>query len=272
MSHTDTLPDTTERDDKAVGTIIARIASLDDVRADVEANHDDNRWWPTSVTDPRMRMLVAGWSARVSYSMISTYERVVTAANMVGFDELSGMSDDEVVELVRPLGLSAARVGYLRSLNAFFDSHDIALLLHGEQKFAIDTFASHVQHASYKVAQCALLYGRGYHSGIIPVDSGMVTHVAPVLGLGLPSGPSAHEHMRLWLQAALHNDSGFYRKLPEQLGYRITVPDNTLPSWWLHLVLIYFKRRYLNRPHHRLCTERPVCDAVVGCEHAEVPP
>lgn len=43
---------------------VQRVATLPEVRAAVEANHDDNKWWPTSVEDPRTRMLVAGCSTR----------------------------------------------------------------------------------------------------------------------------------------------------------------------------------------------------------------
>lgn len=57
--------------------IVQNIAALPDVRAAVEANHDNNRWWPISIVDPRTRMLVAGWSTRISYSMIEIYARVV---------------------------------------------------------------------------------------------------------------------------------------------------------------------------------------------------
>ena len=40
------------------------------------------------------------------------------------------------------------------------------------------------------------------------------------------------------------------------------------PTWWMHLVLIYFKRLYLNRPSKRLCLRRPMCIDVIDCSHA----
>jgi hypothetical protein len=43
-----------------VYALAARAAGQPDVRAAVEANHDDNRWWPRSVSDWRVRMTVAG--------------------------------------------------------------------------------------------------------------------------------------------------------------------------------------------------------------------
>ena len=81
----DLLPDTAER----VHAFVARAAAQPDVRAAVEANHDDNRWWPRSVSDWRVRMAVAGWSTRVSYSMIETYSSVVAHADSLGWGGLT---------------------------------------------------------------------------------------------------------------------------------------------------------------------------------------
>lgn len=248
--------------------VVARVAALPDVQADVEANHDDNRWWPRHITDPRMRMLVAGWSSRVSYAMIDTYAHVVDDANRIGFDTLAELPDGQVTELVRPIGLPAARIRYLRSLVDFLDR----LAKEGndpgtaDPDALIDRFAAEVHQASFKVAQCAVLYARGYHCGVIPVDSGMVTRLAPVMGLNLPSGPLAHERMRTVLQACVHDRPEEYRRVADQ--HAVTIPDTAIPTWWAHLVLIYFKRRYLNRPGPRLCTARPVCRDIVDCQHA----
>lgn len=247
--------------------VVARVATLPDVRAEVEANHDDNRWWPRQVTDPRMRMLVAGWSSRVSYTMIDTYARVVADASQLGFDTLASLPDRQLTTLVRPIGLPAARIGYLRSLVDFLDR----LANEGSDPGAADPdrlinrFAMEVHQASFKVAQCAVLYARGYHCGVMPVDSGMVTRLAPVLGLTLPSGPVAHERMRTVLQACVHDRPEEYRRVAHQ--HAVTIPDTAAPTWWAHLVLIYFKRRYLNRPGPRLCPARPVCGLVVDCQH-----
>ncbi|MGI5185408.1 hypothetical protein ACQEVZ_55105 [Dactylosporangium sp. CA-152071] len=249
--------------------LVDRAADLDDVRADVEANHDNNRWWPITIADPRMRMLAAGWSTRVSYNMISTYARVIADADARSFDTLTGMADDELTGLVTPLGLPEARITYLRSLDEFLNGYTAA----GVDPQAmpanafIAAFAAKVRQASYKVAQCAALYARGYHCGIIPVDSGMVAHLAPVLGLPLPSGPIAHEHMRRVLQDAVAARAADYRDLIAAKQHAVTLPDGVAPTWWVHLVLIYFKRRYLNRPHPDVCQRRPVCTTVIGCGH-----
>jgi hypothetical protein len=68
-----------------VYSLVACAARQPDVRAAVEANHDDNRWRPLSVADWRVRMTAAGWSTRVSYSMISTYAGVVHRADSLGW-------------------------------------------------------------------------------------------------------------------------------------------------------------------------------------------
>lgn len=249
--------------------VVARVAALPDVQEAVEANHNDNRWWPRHVTDPRMRMLVAGWSSRVSYAMVDTYGRVVADANTLGFDRLVDLSDSQLAELVRPIGLPAARIRYLHSLADFLDR----LANEGTDPHTVDSdelisrYAADVHQASFKVAQCAVLYARGYHSGVIPVDSGMVTRLAPFLGLDLPSGPVAHEHMRVTLQACVHDRPHDYRDVVDQHDYAVTIPDTAAPTWWAHLVLIYFKRLYLNRPGPRLCPARPACRQVVDCSH-----
>lgn len=153
-------------------------AAQADVKAAVEANHDENRWWPTRITDWRMRMAVAGWSSRVSYTMIGTYAAVVKTASAHGWDALTNMSDAELAAFVTPLGLITARIRYLRSLAEFLaDPGGDPLTMPAGQLIA--SLAARVNGASFKVAQCAALYARGYHCGIIPVDSGMVRRLAP---------------------------------------------------------------------------------------------
>ena len=246
--------------------LVALAAGQDDIKTDVQANHDENRWWPTWITDVRMRMLVAGWSSRISYNMINTYSRVVTVSAGIGFDALTRMPDADLAAIIQPLGLPAARIGYLRSLTAFLVSRDSDYLLEADPTVVIADFADQVAHASYKVGQCSLLYARGYHCGIVPVDSGMIARLAPALGLSLSSGAIAHEQMRLHLEAALDANGDHYtRLLYEQ--HAVALPARATPSWWLHLILIYFKRRYLNQQHARVCRQRPFCDQVMDCAH-----
>lgn len=256
---------------RSVHRLVARAAGLPDVRTEVEANHDENRWWPTSISDPRVRMLAAGWSTRVSYRMVETYARVIASADAHGFDSLVTATDTELGALVRPLGLARTRIDYLRSL---------AELLSGWEKEGVDPtaepadtdalildFAARVRGASYKVAQCALLTARGYHCGIIPVDSGMVTKLAPALGIALPPGAVAHERMRHVLEAAVHARPAEFHALVTDNDYQVTLPTGAEPTWFTHLVLIYFKRLYLNDPAPRLCRRRPLCSQVIDCPH-----
>ncbi|GAA3168677.1 MULTISPECIES: hypothetical protein [Streptomyces] len=250
---------------------VARAAALPDVRAEVEANHDNNRWWPVTITDPRVRMLAAGWSTRVSYRMVDTYAKVIRAADTLGFDALVTFADDELAKLVRPLGLAQTRIDYLRSLAELLQGWGKEgidpLSPSADNDELIDDFAQRVRGASYKVAQCALLTARGYHCGIVPVDSGMVSKLAPALGINLPSGAVAHERMRHVLEAAVHTRADGFRALADEHGHQVTIPAGAEPTWWVHLTLIYFKRLYLNGPSPRLCERRPLCAKVVDCAH-----
>ncbi len=256
---------------RRVHRLVARAAGLPDVRAEVEANHDENRWWPTTIGDPRVRMLAAGWSTRVSYRMVDTYAGVITSAEARGFDDLVASTDTELASLVRPIGLPQARIDYLRSLAELLQSWEKEGVEPAAESADLDAlildFATRVRGASYKVAQCALLTARGYHCGIVPVDSGMVTKLAPVLGLTLPSGAVAHERMRHVLEAAVHARSAEFRAMVTDNEYRVTIPEGTAPTWWVHLVMIYFKRLYLNGPSPQLCRRRPACTKIVGCAH-----
>lgn len=260
---TDLAPELAER----LYSLVSRAASRPDVRAAVEANHDDNRWWPRSVSDWRVRMAVAGWSTRVSYSMIGTYSGVVAHADSLGWGKLTALDDREATALVRPLGLAASRVGYLHSLAGFLGQADASGTdlpgMHAGD--LVRLFAENIHGAGYKVAQCATLYARGYHCGIIPVDSGMVSKLAPFLGVRLSTGPIAHEQFRELLEAGTTAMASRYRDLLAHLGYQVRIPDDADPTWFVHLALIYFKRLYLNRPGPGLCQLRPACDVFLDC-------
>jgi endonuclease III len=246
---------------------VARAAAQPDVRVAVQANHDDNRWWPARVQDWRVRMAVAGWSTRVSYAMIGKYADVVGQAEALGWNKLITLNDESLIRLVRPIGLPTARIRYLRSLTRFIDrcgvtDLDLATVPLDD---LIASFTADVDGAGYNIAQCAVLYARGYHCGVMPVDSGMVTKLAPLLGITLSSGAAAHEHMRKLLQPAVTGNTEVYRDLVSRFGYEITIPRAAAPTWFVHLVLIYFKRLYLNKPAPELCPKRPACPVLLGC-------
>jgi hypothetical protein len=82
---------------------------------------------------------------------------------------------------------------------------------------------------------------RGYHCGIIPVDSGMVSRLAPFLGVRLRPGPDAHEQLRHLLQDCTNAMPDRYRELASGLGYRVHIPRDADPTWFVHLVLIYLR-------------------------------
>jgi endonuclease III len=246
---------------------VARAAAQADVRAAVQANHDDNQWWPADVQDWRVRMAVAGWSTRVSYAMIGKYADVVGQADALGWNQLTALNDESLTGLVRSIGLPTARIRYLRSLARFIDGSgvteiDLATVPLDD---LIASFTAGVDGAGYNIAQCAVLYARGYHCGVMPVDSGMVTKLAPLLGITLSSGAAAHEHMRKLLQPAVTANAHVYRDLVARFGYEITIPSAVAPTWFVHLVLIYFKRLYLNKPAPELCRKRPACPILLEC-------
>lgn len=250
-----------------VWQMVSTAAGQPDIRAAVEANHDENRWWPTTIADWRLRMAIAGWSTRISYNMITTYARVAQEADNIGYDQLRTFDDDKLFTLVAPLGLPLARIRYFRSLNRFLRGYDASnrALLQTPTDELIARFAASVHQAGFKVAQCAVLYAHGYHCGIIPVDSGMVTKLAPCLDLHFSRNAYAHERMRQVLQACVNARASDYHELIKTTGHEVTVPAGVAPTWWVHLVLIYFKRLYCNQSHPRLCPERPVCSAVFDC-------
>jgi hypothetical protein len=199
--------------------------------------------------------------------MIGTYSAVVAQADELGWDRLTALDDAEAMTLVRPLGLATSRIGYLRSLAEFIagadaSGTDLAGLPPGD---LVRSLAAGICGAGCKVAQCAALYARGYHCGIIPVDSGMVTRLAPFLGIRLSAGPAAHEEFRQVLEASTAAMASQYRDLATRLGYRVSIPEGASPTWLVHLVLIYFKRLYLNKPPARVCRARPACGDFLDC-------
>ena len=52
---------------------------------------------------------------------LDTYAGVVASANTLGWERLTALDDEPLRRLVRPIGLTSARVRYLRSLVGFID-------------------------------------------------------------------------------------------------------------------------------------------------------
>jgi endonuclease III-like uncharacterized protein len=239
--------------------LLQRCGALSGVKAEVFRNHDDNQWWPLAVSDWRLRLVIAGWSTRVSYHMISTYRGVVEKANNLGYDQLCTLPDDEIEQVVASIGLARTRCTYFRSVQSFLQQSELTLeALHASKNdVLIEQFAANVTGAGYKVAQCAILYAKGYHCGIFPVDSGMKDMLGPCLGLSLPRTPIAHEIMRQHLEGLLQTHASSYLQLARELEYgTLALPHDSAPVWWAHLVLIYFKRQFCNVHHPHLCPLR----------------
>lgn len=172
----------------------------------------------------------------------------------LGYDQLCIMPDEELASIVAPIGLVHSRIGYFRSVQHFLDQSGMEkkTLIETENDELIELFAKQVKGSGYKVAQCAILYAKGYHCGIFPVDSGMKDMLGPCLGLELPKGSLAHNVMRKVIEHQLNARPKDYSTLAHQLGYEhLNLPKDQAPVWWVHLVLIYFKRRYCNMhvPH-----------------------
>ncbi len=110
----------------------------------------------------------------------NTYRNVINELNNYSYDEIQNMSKEELTNIIGRLGLFNSRYKYLVSMINFIEKYDkeIKTLANDE---LIKLIASNVDGASYKVAQCCVLYLRGYYSGVMPVDSGMKDIELPCL-------------------------------------------------------------------------------------------
>jgi hypothetical protein len=155
------------------------------------------------------------------------------------------MSDSEITKLTREIGLPKSRCSYLRSLAIFINKHGIEYCLTSNTDEFIKLFANSVDSASYKVAQCAALYARGYHCGIIPIDSGMCEMLAPIMPKPFLHSGIGHEMVRKRLEEFAQNNSRFL--LEQARSHEWLSVTQSTPTWWLHLLLIYYKRLYWNQ-------------------------
>ena len=202
-------------------------------------------------------MLIAGLSTRISYAMISTYQSVVSTITAIGYPRLARLSDAELSAVVAPLGLQSARVKFCRSLMMFIDGlrrRNVSVETASNDEL-INLIQREVHGAGYKVAQCCVLYAKGYHCGAIPVDSGMRDKLSLCLGFRVARTPFGHEQMRKQLEALVSQID--CRAIAEHTGYgHLDFPMDRPLTWWVHLVLIYYKRRYCNRPLPQQCPLR----------------
>lgn len=230
------------------GHLLTRCALLKDVRCEVIKNHDDNLWWPLTIDDWRLRLLIAGLSTRISYSMINTYRFVISNMETLGYEAVCQMTDQQLYNLLAPLGLHSTRAGFVRSMASFIHSHEhLYDLVNLPNDELITLIRTHVDGADYKVAQCCTLYAKGYYCGVIPIDSGMKDKLARCFGLRISHRPAGHEEMRREIENLVSQIDT--RQIALQTGYNnLRFPKAGPLTWWTHLILIYYKRLYCNRP------------------------
>ena len=235
--------------------ILTICSSDDNVKAEVVKNHDNNLWWPTDIADKRMRLLIAGLSTRISYSMIATYQQVLANLNKRSYIEIVKMDDESLSEIIAPLGLLNVRMTYLKSMISFIENFYDDIDKYSNEDLII-LISKNVHGASYKVAQCCVLYLRGYYCGVMPVDSGMKDVLLPCIGFTRRKGSIAHEILRKELEEIVAKLDLESIVIQNGYGGLITIPKDTPLTWWSHLVLIYFKRFYCNKHKPIQC---PLC-------------
>lgn len=226
-------------------------SSQSNVKVDVFKNHDNNLWWPLEVTDYRLRLLIAGLSTRISYSMIENYRKVIENLTMYTYEEIKNMKEDQILKIIKPLGLFNTRYKYIKSMINFIENHHDLTSLSNEE--LIEAINKNVTGASYKVAQCCTLYMKGYYeSGIMPVDSGMKDMLLPCLVFPTYKAAIGHDYLRKELEKLVKNID--LKDVISKNGYNnLKIPDTSNATWWSHLVLIYFKRHFCNKHKPEEC-------------------
>lgn len=242
--------------------IIDICSNQEEVREAVKKNHDNNLWWPLDVDDYRKRLLIAGLSTRISYNMIDSYRKVINNLNSYTYDEIKNMTEDKIVNIIKGLGLSNTRYKYLSSMIDFIEKYDNEIKTLSNDEL-IKLIADNVNGASYKVAQCCVLYMRGYYSGIMPVDSGMKDVELPCLGFEQYKNAVGHDILRKELEKLTKDNN--MKEIIKQNGYEeLKIDDYNNATWFCHLVLIYYKRYFCNKHNPDSC---PLKDCVeVKCK------
>ncbi|MEN8908109.1 MAG: hypothetical protein ABF289_19320 [Clostridiales bacterium] len=220
------------------------------VKNEVIKNHDNNLWWPLYIKDWKIRFIVAGLSTRVSYNCIETYKSVIKDLSNYKYEEIKKMSDDNLIKIISRLGLSNTRLKYIRSAINFIDNYSEQIFSKSNNEL-IELIQNNVNGASYKVAQCCVLYIRGYYTGIMPVDRGIKDVFAPCIGFEHYKKAIGHDILRKnfeYLIKKLNLDD-----LIDDDYSKLKLPENKPLTWWSHLVMIYYKRIYCNKKNPKLC-------------------
>lgn len=89
-------------------------------------DNNEHLRWSLEVEDYRKRLLIAWLSTRISYNMIDSYRKVINDLNSYTYDEIKNMMKDEIINIIKGLGLSNARYKYLSSIIDFIEKYDNA--------------------------------------------------------------------------------------------------------------------------------------------------
>lgn len=89
-------------------------------------DNNEHLRWSLEVEDYRKRLLIVWLSTRISYNMIDSYRKVINDLNSYTYDEIKNMMKDEIINIIKGLGLSNARYKYLSSIIDFIEKYDNA--------------------------------------------------------------------------------------------------------------------------------------------------
>jgi len=242
----------------SIRKIIFEMASQSETLREVEKNFFNNTWWPLDIEDYRKRMIIAGLSSRISYNMINKYNEVCRALDSYTFEELYQMQDKKIIKIIKPLGLANTRIKFLKTMCEYLISRTKKEIFEANEEVIIEDIVQNVHGASYKVAQCCLLYAKSYFCGIFPIDSGMKDVLLPCLGFNQYGPGKGHEQLRKEITKTILKDlDNFTEEL--EIRYPIFLSNNSnskadIVIWWSHLVMIYFKRVNCNKKRGTSCT------------------
>ena len=160
--------------------------------------------------------------------------------------------------------MSNTRYKYLSSMIKFIEKYDNEIKTLSNDEL-ITLIANNVDGASYKVAQCCVLYVRGYYSGIMPVDSGMKDIELPCLGFNEYKNALGHDILRKELEKLVKNNN--MKEIIKNNGYEeLNIKDYNNATWFCHLVLIYYKRYFCNKHNPEICRLKDCVEIKCKCK------
>ena len=150
---------------------------------------------PLDINDYSKKLLIAVLSTRISYNMKIINKSVIKKIDSFTYEQLSIMNDEEIISIIKPLGLCKTRLGYIKSMMSFINEYEHHILELSNDEL-IELLANNVHGASYKVAQCCVLYVKNYHCDVMPVDSGLKDMTLPCIGFSKHKDGIGHEYAR----------------------------------------------------------------------------